>query len=334
MLDRIRAHLLGSGLLEPSLDAYREEVLRARTESEARSSIVTTQLAEVAQRIRNLTDQLAATVASPLAGQIIVEEMNRLAAEQTRLKAQSASAGRTPLPDLDVASIAERIGATLDRLQSELEGSDREAARAREIVRGMVDKLTLTPNGPLADGRGGGDMLVTVSGPLSGLIDLANLEPSHVAKHEHGPTFMLGNAIGAYTFTYPLDWRDPRLQQVFSDLPACVRLLDEAVRPVLASAFTAAVEAMPWVIEGPPRSTELRARNVLLYFSKRGLVRSIYIDRWDRGYVWEDSGLSDAEWKARARDSQSTPTRRRVRITPPEAVVVVLSTDRTADTAV
>ena len=70
VVERIRLHLLSSGLLEPSLEAYREEVLRANAESKARNSIVTEQLNEVAQRIRNLTDRLAGAAGSPLAGQI------------------------------------------------------------------------------------------------------------------------------------------------------------------------------------------------------------------------------------------------------------------------
>jgi hypothetical protein len=93
-------------------------------------------------------------------------------------------------PALDTDTIVARIGATLDNLQQALGRDDREASRAHELVRGLVDKLALTPTpGSKADGRGAGDMTVTVEGPLAALIDLADLSIDRVAKHGHRPSW-------------------------------------------------------------------------------------------------------------------------------------------------
>jgi site-specific DNA recombinase len=232
VLDHIKQHILSTDLLEPSLAAYREEADHALAEHALRTEGDAVRLKEIDQRIVNLSTQLGGTSEASFASQIVLQEIDRLGAEKTRLEHQARLAPGPLGPALEAGAVVERIRATLDDLQQALEGDDREAVRARELVRGLVERVTMRPTpGSIEDGRGAGDLTLTVEGPLAALIDLADLNINRVAKYEHRPTFVLDNATTAYRFSFVLAWRNPRLDAVFADLPLVSKLLDEADVP-------------------------------------------------------------------------------------------------------
>ena len=327
VLGQIKGHLLTTELLEPCISAYREEAQRALAEHADRAQSDTTRLNEVDQRIANLITQLSAAGEATFTSQIVIGEIDRLGAEKTRLENLSKFAPRPVGPALDSATIVERIGATLDDLQQALEGDDREAARARELVRGLVDKLVLSPTpGSDADGRGAGDMTVTVEGPLASLIDLADLPVNRVAKHEHRPMFVLDNATPVYRFSYVLEWRDPRLTTVYADLVVASQLLDESDVPVTMKAFA---EALPSTAAGKQRDRPVnrRAQNAVAYLKAHGLVRCINTRSVTTGYIWADPSLSDEQRKAHIIvNPPMTGPKWPIRATGPAATAVVIGT--------
>ncbi|MBX3476295.1 MAG: recombinase family protein [Brevundimonas sp.] len=332
IFDRIKVHVLNTAVAGPALTALREEVERARADHAARVESQTARLKAIDQEISNLRVQLRAETEDSFASQMLREDMNQLGAEKRRLEQQ---ARRAPPPPVigDVKAIIGSISTTLDDLHQALQADDAEAARAKELLRGLITRIVLEPKpGSVADGRGAGDMTVTVEGPMAALIDLASLNVDRVAKDGHRPMFGLDNATSVWAFSYPLVWRDPRLATVRADLPIIARLLDEADVPVSMAGMAKALgDAGPTTGPDADRSPEQRARNAVAYLQAQGFTRCVNMRGPATGYVWMDRGLSDAEWKARIAEPPMTQTIPVMRISPPEAVVVVIGPPRSDD---
>ena len=328
VFDRLQKHLLSAGLLAPCIEAYREEAERTRVEHEARRKSGQLRLEDVDQRIANLVAQLGEMRDTGYASQMLATELDRLGAEKSVLEKQlKIRPGAEPPPAEDADVIADRISATLQNLQQALLGDDREAARARELLRGLVSRVVLTPTpGTPTDGRGAGDVTVTVEGPLAALIDLAAIDIKRVTKDTHRPMYSLDNATAGWRFSYVLPWRDPRLTTVYGDLPVLTGLLDRADVPVTMEAFATALDAAVPVgaEEGAARSGAQRARNAVTYLQAKGFTRCVNLKTEHTGYVWNDESLTDEEWKARVAAPPMTKVLPPLRVSPPEAVVVVV----------
>lgn len=327
VFDRLQKHLLSAGLLKPCIDAYREEADRARVEHEARRQSDRSRLEDVDQRIANLVAQLGGMRDTGYASQMLAVELDRLGAEKAVLEKQSKVRHVAAVPVEDADVIADRITATLQNLQAALQGDDREAARARELLRGLVSRVVLTPtSGTPTDGRGAGDVTVTVEGRLAALIDLAAIDIKRVTKDAPRPMYGLDNATAGWRFSYVLPWRDPRLATVYGDLPLLTGLLDHADVPVTMAAFATALDTPVPVggEEGAAQSGAQRARNAVAYLQAKGFTRCVNLKTEHTGYVWNDQGLTDEEWKARVTTPPMTKVLPPLRISPPEAVVVVV----------
>lgn len=330
IFDRIKVHVLNTAVLGPALAAFREEVERARADHSGRVESQAARLKEIEQRVTNLMVQLGSAGETSFASQMLMDELERLGAEKRRLEQQARQAPPRPPLGGDVKAIISSISGTLDDLHQALQADDAEASRAKELLRALITRIVLTPTpGSVTDGRGAGDMTVTVEGPIAALINLADLSVDRVTKHGHRPMFILGNATSVWTFSYVLEWRDPRLATVRADLPTLARLLDEADVPV---SMTKMAEALgdAGTTTGPDadRSPERRAVNAVTYLQTRGFTRCVNMKGPATGYVWNERGLSDAEWKARIVEPPMTQTMPVMRISPPEAVVVVVGPPR------
>ena len=331
IFNRIKVHVLNTAVLGPALSAFRDEVERARADHAAKVQSQGDRLKEIDQRIANLMVQLGGAGESSFASQLLLTELERLGAEKRGLERQVKQAPPPPPIGGDVEAIIASISRTLDELHSALQADDSEAARAKELLRGLITRIVLAPTpGSVTDGRGAGNMTVTVEGPMAALIDLAGFNVDRVTKHGHRPMFILGNAIDVWSFSYVLEWRDPRLATVRADLPIISRLLDEADVPVsMDSMAQALAEAGPTTGPDTERSPDQRARNAVSYLQEQGFTRCINMRSPDTGYVWNDRGLSDADWKARIAQPPMTQTIPVIRLSPPEAVVVVVGPSRT-----
>lgn len=326
VVQKIRETMRGADLIGPCLEAYREEVAHARSEYEARTAGASTRLKEIDQTISNLMVQLGAATEASYVSQAIQAKIEQLGAEKRRIEREVAAAPVAPSLDLSTEAVLARIDNTLDNLQQALGGEDREAARATEVIQRLVDRLVLKPTpGTLTDGRGAGDMTVTVEGPLAALIDLADLDIDRVAKNGHRPTFILDNASSVFSFCYVLEWADPRLDAVRADLPAILRLLDTADAPVSMNAIMDALDEDDLIqgrdVEQPLR---LRARNAVAHLQSHGYVRHVGKGRHGFGYVSCLRGLSDEDWKARVQTPPMTQTIPSISLSAPEATPVVI----------
>ena len=300
VLDEFKLYLLSSELVRPCVAAYRDEVARAQIERSHKLESLKARSLELTGRVRRLMDLLAsAATPSGFGAQALMAELDKLEAERVRVDNELATSGpdRSTTP-IDEDAIVGAIRTSIEELERVLESDDREASRAREIIRGLVTKVTLTPHGPLADGRGGGDVRITVEGPLGALMDLADPGASHATKAEHGPMLSLGDATLQFAFSYVLEWRDPRLGQVYADVAVVSQVLDGAAAPVPAQALLAAISAVQPLNadEGP----DSRLTNAIGHLKSRELIRNVYLARARRGYVWSHISLTVGEWRERA----------------------------------
>lgn len=331
IFNRIKVHVLNTAVLGPALTAFREEVERTRADFAAKIESQVGRLKDIDQRIANLMVQLGGAGEASFASQLLMGELERLGAEKRGLDRQVKQAPPPRPPAGDVQAIIASISNTLGTLHQALQNDDAEASRAKELLRGLITRIVLTPTpGSVTDGRGAGNMTVTVEGPMAALIDLSNFNVDRVTKHGHRPMFGLGNAIDVWTFSYVLEWRDPRLATVRADLPIIARLLDEADVPVSMDRMAQAIgEAGPTTGPDIDRSPDQRARNAVAYLQEQGFTRCINMRSLDTGYVWNDRGLSDAEWKARIAQPPMARTIPVIRLSAPGAVVVVVGPPRT-----
>lgn len=76
--------------------------------------------------------------------------------------------------------------------------------------------------------------------------------------------------------------------------------------------------------EGAARTDAQRARNAVAYLQAKGFTRCVNLKTEHAGYVWNGEGLTDEEWKARVATAPMTKVLPPLRVSPPEAVVVVV----------
>lgn len=332
LLSRIKDHLLSEALIEPSLAVYRQEAEQARTEYLGRVQSTAARMAQIDKDIASITRKLIDIDDDTFTSKMLSEEMEKLGLEKARLTQGVGSEPSMPIQDLDAVAVVERIGQTLDNLQAELEGDDREASRATEIIRRLVDKIILTPTpGTVSDGRGAGDLLVTVVGPLADLIELADLPINRVTKREHGPMLGFGNVNVVWTFIYPLLWEDPRAPAMKADDDIIAHLLDVADVPVSVKKMEEAMQAAGGNGDGA-HAAKRHVRNALARLVAEGLARTVKWRGTGAGYVWNYRGMSDEQWKERVASPPMTMAIPSISLSAPAAVPVVVGRRRSDET--
>lgn len=271
-----------------------------------------------------------------LAGELMMKELDRLEAERQRFERQTKVKPRPAPAPLEAEAVIARLDAMLDDLRSALAGDDREAGRARDVIRSLIERVTLTPiELDRIDKRGQGPVRVTVEGPLSALVDLA--DENGVILHSSHPGTTLDPA--KLQFCYYVDYiaEDNRLDaQTYADLAIFARLLDDSDVPVTRRAVIEALAKADYgepdhpLDYGPASLITRRAINVARYLDKAGDIRAVPLDPTRKGHVWNHIERSDDDWKARAMSACSTVPEGAsggipiIRISAPEAFVVVI----------
>ncbi|WP_312404709.1 recombinase family protein [Brevundimonas sp.] len=336
VLRGLKGRLLKPELIEPYLAEYRAEIERANAELAARTEAGAAHLKEVERQIANIMDTVRDGRVQGLAGELMMKELERLEAERQRFERQTKVKPRPAPAPLEAEAVVARLDAMLDDLRLALAGDDREAARARDTLRGLIERVTISPiELDRIDKRGQGPVRVTVEGPLSGLVDLA--DDNGVILHSSHPGSTLDPAT--VSFRYYVDYvpEDNRLDaQTYADLSVFARLLDDADVPVTRRKIIhALVQAdgydPDWTPDyGPNSPFVLRALNVIRYLKKAGDVRAVALDPARSGHVWNHIQRSDDDWKARAMAAPAPVPEGAhgdfpiVRISAPEAFVVVI----------
>jgi site-specific DNA recombinase len=328
VLSGLKNRLLRPELIEPCLIEYRAEIARAMAEQEEKAKVGAVRLKELERQKSNILTHVREGKAQGLAAQALMEDLGAVEAERLRFEREAKFSPRAAPPKMDAETVVARLHALLDTLADALSGDERDAVRARDIIRSLVDRVVVTPlPTDHEDKRGIGPVRVTVEGPLATLLDLA--DQSRVVQHSSRPETMLD--LATLKFSYYVDYipQDVRMvPQGYADLAIISRLLDDAEGPVTKQEFVDALAkddgGVPDYRDGGPLA--LRVKHAMVYLKDRREIRSIRWGPTSTGWVWEHIRLTDAEWMARAmnRPPKTHEPIPPIRITAPSAFVTVI----------
>ena len=299
VLEGLRERVAQEQILGLFLPEYLRELEVARQEAVDREAGAKARLAEVEREIQRLVAQVRSG-AKGFAARILNEDLEALGRERERLQKDLATRPAPPSVSPSPAEVASQLRTLLDELRTALQGSERDAVRARDIVRSFVTRVVITPvDEPGSTNPRVGPMRITIEGPIGTLVDSALLDRKIL--HSRGAEAMQGPPSRSYRFYMDvLAAQLPAQAQIAADAAVIGRLLDDADAPVLRSAMRAAVDEAATSVGESPEDVDRRARSALASLRRSGWVRRIRLANLS-GYVWSDRDLSDAEWQDRHR---------------------------------
>lgn len=299
VLASLQDELLQPGILDHCIAEYCEELIRARDAFAGRQSARRARLDKLNAEIANLRKAIRTSPAS-VAVEMLTADL-REAGEEARILERDLK-GTAPAPiSLSPEMVLDRLRSFVGELQDALTGSERDAVRAREIIRSFIDRIIIHPViQEKEDKRGAGPVRIEVHGRMNTLLD--QLRASREVQDEMGPQGTQDSAIRRFRYSIEPDYVDARLVGgVVADLPVIASVLDGVTAPKPTEAMVVALwRQLP--DPDPARLDEMRARarHALNHLRDRGQIRSIKLPGGRAGWVWNHFGLSDSEWKARA----------------------------------
>lgn len=331
VLTGLKERLLQPQILDLYLDEYRKEVEMAVAEQGDRSVTVESRLKEVDREIANTMDIVRAGAIRGHAAELLNEELDRLGAQKKQLQRETRRAPPPPPLSLETCAVIERLQALLDNLNEALTGPERDAARARDAIRSFVTRIEVVPlevEGK-PDGRGIGPVRITVHGSLTELLGHASADRM---IQRRGSTLVSLNQSNV-PFRYYVDITRKESETVggvYADVAVFSRLLDDAEAPVARQEIVNALHGAG--AGGDPTADELaalrlRADNAVTHLVRAGLIRSLMVWFGYKGWVWNDRDITDEEWISRGKQPRSEPPIGILRVSAPEAFVVVIGSD-------
>lgn len=324
VLTGLKERLLQPHLLDLYLDEYRHEIDAALSEQVDRSQSVEARLKAVDAEIANLLKvaKAGSGAGGDFAAHHLHKELQALGAQRKQLEREA----RTPVPSplsLETDAVIERLHALLDDLNVALTGAERDAARARDIIRSFITRIEIRPmDDDKPDGRGIGPVHVTVHGSLTELLQQSS--PDRMIQRRGGTFATLNHPTVAFKYYVEITRKETEtVGGRFADLAVFSRMLDDAEAPVARAALVLALHDWPGMPTSDQwKSLRLRADNAMTHFIEMGRIRRVGNDT-RTGWVWTDRDVADEDWLRRAKDPPEPPFAI-VRASPPEAFVVVI----------
>jgi len=109
-----------------------------------RRSLAVKKLATINDEIESIRQQLRLNP-GPYARKILNDDLEILGADQERYQREVARPAAPPVQELTAGFVARRLEVLLLDLGEALNGDDRDAARAKEIIRSLITKITVEP---------------------------------------------------------------------------------------------------------------------------------------------------------------------------------------------
>lgn len=301
VFEGLTARLAQPHIIQWFIPEYVRERGTAKSEGSDRHERAVARLAEVGREIDNLIAQSKAG-ATGFAAQLLNDNLNSLGAEKDRLGREVRSGPPVVPTTLTPDNLTGRFHDLLDNLGEALMGTERDAARARDVLRSLITEVKVTPfdtDGRRPDGRGVGAVRVQIEGEVSRLIDHAMLDRK--IMHERGAEDVHDLPIATFRFWVDLDRTlSPEQEGLWRDAAVLGRMLDDADWPVSPEAMVEALNDRGREATALEREIdETRARIALAQFRRDGWVRSVRLDGTNRGWVWDDLDSTDNQWRVR-----------------------------------
>lgn len=178
-LDAVATKLAHPDLISAYVREYHDAFRRETQAAQSAALDLHKRKAELERRQARLLAAIEGGNAEGPAGRAIMAQLNDTAGQLEAVSAELAKAdAEAPVYALH-PNLGERLARQVRDLRAALEGSGADMARAREILRGLVDRIVISPDlGAPADGRGGGPVIVTLEGQMARMLDLSNSGPS------------------------------------------------------------------------------------------------------------------------------------------------------------
>lgn len=324
MLER----LLQPHILEIYLQEYRSEMAAAAAGYEARQTDLRNRLRQLQEKEENLMAQMEAG-ASGYTRSRLNDRLNEVGPQIELLQRQLAA----PRPDGNHLVAADAIIDSMRALIADLgdasTGDDRAATTTRDLLRGMIDKVTVTSRPAIGkeDKRGSGPVTVHVKGSITRVV--AYGEAGREIQHRGTTSTALD--LPNVKFSFYLDFSPPRAiwEHISPEAETFRRMLRVAYGPVEKNTLIRALR------EGQAADdlklmaqAHLSAEKAIKLLKARGEIRAIDLASWKSGWVLNQCGLSDDEWRERFRNpdgGEATPLWSIEE--PPEAFVTVIGPD-------
>jgi len=320
MVERLlKPHILNIYLAE-----YRSELAKAAAEFEGKRTTLAKRQADLMRDIDNLVAQAEAG-ATGYARTRINDRINELGAQLEQVERQLVQRAPVAADDATAEVIIERMRALLDELGDAAAGDDRAAATAREVMRGMIDKVIVTPKPATGkeDGRGFGPVMVQVFGSITRVVDYAG---GREVQSGGTTSAALDLPNVSFYFYVPMAPAIARQEHPPAEAGLFLHLLKVAYGPVQKDDLIRALrDGQDPANAQQMAAAHLGAEKAIRFLKTRGDIRAVDLPRWQAGWVLNGRGLTDDEWRERFRnpEGEGPPPLWRY-ATPPEAFVTVI----------
>jgi hypothetical protein len=321
----LEERLLRPHILEIYLKEYRSQLAVIAAGYEARQASLRKALRQLQDKEENLMAQMEAG-ASGYTRSRLNDRLNEIGPQIAQLQRQLS----VPRPDkdhlADSGKIIESMKTLIGALGDAAVGDDRAAAAARGWLRDMIDKVIVTskPATGREDERGCGPVTVQVEGSITRVVAYAEGGREIQYRGTTSAALDLPNV----KFSFYLDFAPARAfrEHLTPEAQTFRHMLRVAYGPVEKNDLIRALR------EGHSADdlrlmakAHLDAEKAVDLLKGRGEIRAIDLAKWKSGWVLNDRGLSDDEWRERFRnpENEGPPPLWRYG-EPPEAFVTVI----------
>ena len=237
------------------------------------------------------------------------DRINILHAEVQRLERQVKAGMKAVEPTADVASMISKIGALIDDLGNVVNSESRDAARAKEMLRTMID-LVVVSSAPAQgkDDRGTGPVTIRIEGSITAMVDYCENRVIH--RRGTNPA-----TVDHCVFSVHVRWSPSRGDDFEADVALWSTMLDDADVPLTLAVLSDALIELD--VDAPDeafKARDRRARRLLDYFKQKSLVGCVH---------WSDGVGRTAGWVWSERLDTADLWRERAKAPPPSAMAVV-----------
>jgi len=304
VLAGISDQVFRSDLIEQCIREYRSERASVSRDAQADAALSAAKIPKLRLAIDRITDQIieGQGEGSGIAGALLRQRLEVLGAELKKAERDAS----TSMADQDLSGsdeqVVARLKVTFQGLQQALYGPERDAARARELLRAMIDRIVITPVGlgeAGSDGRGNGPIRIRVDGRLSELLGLADINIGHQVLTRKSALASHNSMKLAFTIWTEILNKDKRMSL---DISGVEDYLIRSAAPVQLESLKAAMERGE--IDIPkcrkPRTNDSLLRSALASLKAEGIIRGV---RVGTRHMWVSNRhrISDEEWIRRAR---------------------------------
>lgn len=297
VFDGMKERLLQPHILDIYLDAYRMAFDQASAEYAARSASAADRKNDLENEYENLMKQ-ARLAADDFTRSRISKELGTIGQQIRQVDRDVKRAAPTKLVTLEAPEVIARMTGLLDELGTVVTGPERAAATTRDALRGMIDKITVSPAPPQGkeDGRGVGPVAIAVHGSLTKILDYASGDRVIQRRGTTVATLDHPNV----PFEYRVDFTPEKAwsERPSPDVEVFSRLLEDNNAPVstheLGCALCAGEGDQATAVDA---KSKLRARRAIEFLQNRGAIRAVRLEKRKAGWVWNAHDITDQRWR-------------------------------------